>query len=77
MISPLFYSYFNAFSFASGFIQPRISTISPAISWIAFGKIAENPVITPNSTVQVVVPSAANRYLESVTVSAVANTTTA
>ena len=42
------------------------------MQWLAFGKLAENPVVTPSTSVQVVRPSGANRYLESVTVEATA-----
>lgn len=45
---------------------------SPLINWLAFGKLAENPVVTPSTSVQVVRPSGVNRYLESVTVEATA-----
>jgi hypothetical protein len=41
---------------------------------LTFGKLPENPVVTPTTSVQVIKPSAVNRYLESVTVEA---TTTA
>jgi hypothetical protein len=43
--------------------------------YFAFGKLPENPVITPGTTVQVVRPSASNRYLQSVTVEAVTTPT--
>lgn len=48
---------------------------SPLENWLVFGKIAENPVITPSTSVQVVRPSGANRYLESVKVEAIPTTT--
>lgn len=47
---------------------------SPLFQWLLNGKIAENPVITPGTEVQVVRPSGANRYLETVTVEAVSTT---
>lgn len=43
-------------------------------NYFAFGKLPENPVVTPTTSVQVITPSAINRYLQSVTVNA---TTTA
>lgn len=49
---------------------------SPLQQWLVYGKIAENPVVTPSTTVQVVRPSGANRYLQSVTVEATTTTTT-
>ena len=48
---------------------------SPLENWLVFGKIAENPVITPSTSIQVVRPSGANRYLESVKVKAIPTTT--
>lgn len=50
------------------------SSASPLATWLAFGKIAENPVVTPTTSVQVIRPSGANRYLQSVTVNAVTTT---
>lgn len=37
-------------------------------NYLAFGKTAENPIVTATSSTQVVMPSAANKYLNSVTV---------
>jgi hypothetical protein len=45
-------------------------TLNPVVSWLAFGKLPENPVVTPSSTVQVITPSAENKFLQSVTVEA-------
>jgi hypothetical protein len=44
---------------------------NPIFSLLTFNKLPENPVITPTTSVQVVRPSAFNRYLESVTVNAI------
>jgi hypothetical protein len=44
------------------------------MAWIAFGKLPENPVITPNTTTQVVRPSSERRYIQSVTVEPVPTT---
>jgi hypothetical protein len=44
------------------------------VNVLAFGKIPENPVVTPTSSVQVITPSAENRFLESVTVNAIPTT---
>jgi hypothetical protein len=54
-----------------------VTSASPLATWFAFGKIAENPVVTPTTSVQVIKPSAVNRYLQSVTVEAVTTTPTA
>jgi hypothetical protein len=45
--------------------------LNPVVSWLAFGKLPENPVVTPSSTVQVITPSAENKFLQSVTVEAI------
>jgi hypothetical protein len=58
------------------FFNGYFSTLNPLSRWFAFGKIPENPVVTPSSSVQVIRPSAQNRYLESVTVEAVTSPTT-
>ena len=59
------------------YVSMMLSKISPLASWLAFGKIVENPVVTPTTSVQVVTPSGMNRYLESVTVEAIPTTTSA
>lgn len=41
---------------------------SPLYNWLVWGRIAENPIITPSMRTQVVTPSGKNRYLDSVTV---------
>lgn len=64
------YRFLTPFNYASMFIQYN----SPLVAWLVFGKIAENPVITPSTSIQVVRPSGANRYLESVTVEATSTT---
>ncbi len=45
-------------------------TGSPVAEFLAYGKIAERPVITPGDSDIIVRPSAKNRYLEQVTVKA-------
>jgi hypothetical protein len=42
--------------------------VNPLVNWLAFGKLPENPVVTPTSSTQVIRPSAENRFLETVTV---------
>lgn len=46
-------------------------------NWLIWGRIAENPVVTPTMREQVIMPSAKNRYLNSVTIvkNAVVNST--
>lgn len=41
---------------------------TPIYNWLMWGRIAENPVITPSMQTQEVMPSAKNRYLNSVKV---------
>lgn len=72
MLSPLF---FNQVSY--GFILGKsLYNISPINRWLVFGKLPENPVVTPTSSVQVIHPSAENKFLQSVTVNAIPTTTT-
>jgi hypothetical protein len=72
MLSPSCYS---SLTYGS-LLRNNLCTISPLFSYFAFGKIAENPVVTPNTTTQVVHPSAENRFLQSVTVNPIPTTTT-
>jgi hypothetical protein len=59
--------------YPDGFVIPNWNF--DVFGYFAFGKLPENPVITPGTTVQVVRPSAANRYLQTVTVEAVTTPT--
>lgn len=43
-------------------------------NWLLFGKLPENPIVTPSTSVQVIFPSSVNRYLNSVTVEATTTT---
>jgi hypothetical protein len=52
-------------------LKNNFCTLNPVVSWLAFGKLPENPVVTPSSTVQVIIPSAENKFLQSVTVEAI------
>ena len=72
MISVVQFPFFNAYS--NVLYNIRGCSFSPAIMWLLIGKIAENPVVTPSASVQVVTPSANNRYLESVKVEAIPTT---
>lgn len=56
------------------YVAMFVTSATPLATWLAFGKIAENPVVTPTTSVQVIRPSGANRYLQSVTVEAVTTT---
>jgi hypothetical protein len=55
-------------------LSTRFCTLTPVARWLTFGQLPENPVVTPNTTTQVVRPSAENKYLESVTVNPIPTT---
>lgn len=52
------------------FCNSLIKIEDPMIGWLLNGKIAENVVVTPSSSTQVITASGPNRYLNSVTVTA-------
>ena len=64
------FPFITPYVYATNFFGTGYRT--PLQQWLLFGKIAENPVVTPTTTVQVIRPSAVNRYLETVTVEATA-----
>ena len=72
MISVVQFPFFNAYS--NVLYNIRGCSFSPVMMWLLNGKIAENPVVTPSTSVQIVTPSANNRYLESVKVEAIPTT---
>lgn len=74
MISVIQYPFFNAYSNTIYHIGG--CSFSPIVEWLLHGKIAENPVVTPSTSVQIVTPSANNRYLQSVKVEAIPTTPT-
>jgi hypothetical protein len=68
---------FNSFRFVEAQLVNNFGctgNLNPVFPWIFFGKIPENPVVTPSTSVQVIRPSAVNRYLQSVTVNATTTT---
>lgn len=67
MLSPL---YFGNISYGV-ILGNRLHEVSPITRWLAFGKLPENPIITPTNSVQVVTASAENKFLQSVTVNAI------
>lgn len=70
------YPYFNSAAMVEHLVTKGMYGCgNPVFSYLAFGKIPENPVVTPSTSVQVVRPSAVNRYLQSVTVNATPTTT--
>jgi hypothetical protein len=73
MLSPLC---FPSISYTVVLRSNLCTNTNPVVNWLAFGKLPENPVITPTSSVQVVAPSAENRYLQTVTVEAIPVTPT-
>jgi hypothetical protein len=56
------------------FLSNNLSNLPPLTRWFAFGKLPENPVVTPNATTQVIRPSANNKFLETVTVEPIPTT---
>jgi hypothetical protein len=67
-----FYSYgsFTPFAltkFTNNWLCPNVC---PVVSYLTFGKVGENPVVTPSANVQVIRASAPNRFLNTVTVKA-------
>jgi hypothetical protein len=65
MLSPLCYS---SLTYGVLLRDNFCCNVPPLMSWFAFGKLPENPVVTPTSATQVVTASAVNRYLQSVTI---------
>lgn len=77
MLYPTQIPYINPISLVSQIIGPGLESCgNPIFAMLTFGKIPENPVITPKSTMQLVTPSATNRYLQTVTVKSIPTTTT-
>lgn len=68
------FPFITPFTYAASFSK---NCGSPLQQWLVFGRIPENPVVKPNTSIQVVRPSAQNRYLQSVTVEAIPTTTPA
>ena len=66
------YRFFTPYDYMAMYV----TSASPLVTWLTFGKIAENPVVTPTTSVQVIRPSGVNRYLQTVTVEATGTTTT-
>lgn len=69
MISILQFPFITPYFYTTQFLG---SCTSPLQQWFLFGKIAENPIVTPSTSVQVITPSGVNKYLQSVTVEATA-----
>jgi hypothetical protein len=55
-------------------LSSRFCGLPPVVRWLTFGQLPENPVVTPNTTTQVVTASAENKYLQSVTVNPIPTT---
>lgn len=68
MFSILQYPFVTPYTYAASFITDS----TPLMRWLLNGKIAENPIVIPTTREQVIRPSGANRYLQSVTVKATA-----
>lgn len=70
-ITPLNCGDMSPWTYAVGFCAQSCGSV---IYKILHCKLAENPVITPSTSNQVVAPSSKGRYLQSVTVKAVSKT---
>lgn len=70
-LSPIYYPTFKSAAFVAFNVRPFCN---PLYNWLAFGKLPENPIITPTDSRQFVQASAPNRYLESVTIEAATTT---
>ena len=69
MFNTLMYPCFNSETLVGRILEPSlISCGNPVFKWLLCGRLPESPVVTPSSTTQTVVPTAKNKYLESVTV---------
>lgn len=68
------YKYFNPLANVQFHLRGLSYCKNPVFSWIAFGKLPQNLVVTPSATTQVVYPTAPNRYLQSVTVKPIPTT---
>lgn len=70
MLSPIVFPNINYGVILKG----RLNHCNPITMWLTFGKLPENPVVNPNATTQVIIPSGKNKFLESVTVNPIATT---
>jgi hypothetical protein len=68
--------YFNSISLVNYLVGNRCGSGTWINNFLISNKIGENPVVTPSTSIQVIRPSAPNRYLESVTVNATTTSTT-
>lgn len=75
MFNTLIYPGFNSEALVLSMIGEPIQGIgNPVFEWLLRGRLPENPVVTPNGDTQVVVASAKNKYIESVTVKPIETT---
>lgn len=75
MVCQTKYPYFTPLSLAEYTINPVLESCgNPVFNWLAFGKLPENPIVTPSNNTQYIQPSAKNRYLQSVTINPVVTT---
>lgn len=66
------FPFITPYIYATSFL--RGGCTSPLQQWLVFGRLPENPVVTPSTKVQVITPSSAKKYLASVTVEATTTT---
>ena len=77
MVSQLKFPYFTPVSLVEYVIGGTVCSCgNPVFSWLTFGKLPENPTVTPSASTQFITPSSINRYLQSVTVNPIPVTPT-
>ena len=75
MFNTLMYPCFNSETLVGAIIgQSLTSCGNPVFEWLLRGRLPETPVVTPSSSTQTVIPSAKNKYLQSVVVTPVETT---
>lgn len=64
MADILEYPFITPYYYATKYVKNS----SMLVRWLLNGRLAENPVVVPKNYEQVIIPSAQNRYLQSVTI---------
>lgn len=69
MFNTLMYPCFNIEALVREIVCPSIASCgNPVFNWMLCGRLPETQTITPSDTTQVIIPTAKNKYLESVVV---------
>lgn len=73
---PTQYPVFTPLGLVGMIVNPGICRCgNPVFNWLAFGKLPENPIVTPTTSTQLIAPTSVNKYLQSVTVKPIPTTT--